>query len=83
MAINVAIEGVVGMIPFAGDVFDAAWKANMRNVRLLRAYVERPRATAKASGGFVLILAAILVAFVIATAACGYLVFVWLVRAIS
>ena len=35
MAWNVAVEGVVGMIPFAGDVFDAAWKANQRNLRLL------------------------------------------------
>jgi hypothetical protein len=38
MAFNVALEGLVGMIPFAGDVFDAAYKANQRNVRLLNDY---------------------------------------------
>src|SRR3954467_6698029 len=34
MAFNVALEGLVGVIPLAGDVFDAAFKANQRNVRL-------------------------------------------------
>src|SRR5687767_7792816 len=27
MAFNVAVEGLVGIVPFAGDVFDAVWKA--------------------------------------------------------
>jgi hypothetical protein len=35
MVANVAIEVVVGMIPFAGDIFDIAWKANRRNYKLL------------------------------------------------
>src|SRR3954467_1465794 len=37
MAFNVAVEGVIGIVPFLGDAFDAAWKANVRNVRLLNA----------------------------------------------
>ena len=32
---NVAIEGLVGTFPVLGDVFDAVWKANMRNLRLI------------------------------------------------
>lgn len=35
MAFNVGVEGLVGMIPFAGDVFDAAFKANQRNLAVL------------------------------------------------
>lgn len=35
MAANVAIEAVVGAVPFFGDVFDAVYKANLRNLRLL------------------------------------------------
>jgi len=35
MAFNVAVEGVIGIVPLLGDVFDAAWKANQKNVRLL------------------------------------------------
>ena len=32
---NVAMEGLVGTFPVLGDVFDAVWKANMRNLRLI------------------------------------------------
>ena len=35
MVANVAIETIVGVIPLAGDLFDAAWKANMRNLKLI------------------------------------------------
>jgi hypothetical protein len=49
MSGNVALEGVVGMIPLAGDVFDAAYKANQRNVRLLEAWLEEPRRTVRSS----------------------------------
>ena len=36
MGINIAIYFVVGLIPFAGDAFDAWWKPNIRNITLLR-----------------------------------------------
>ena len=35
MIANVAIEAVVGAIPLLGDIFDATYKANLRNLRLL------------------------------------------------
>jgi hypothetical protein len=35
MVLNIAIEMVVGLIPVLGDLFDATFKANARNVRLL------------------------------------------------
>jgi hypothetical protein len=54
MALNVAVEGLAGMIPFAGDVFDAAFKANQRNVRLLNAYLEQPVRATRASRAWVL-----------------------------
>lgn len=33
---NVAVDGVLGSVPLLGDIFDFAWKANRRNIRLLR-----------------------------------------------
>jgi hypothetical protein len=45
MIANVAIDGAVGAIPLAGDVFDAFYKANRRNVALLRRHLERSGAT--------------------------------------
>lgn len=47
---NVAIEALVGTIPFLGDVFDAAWKANLKNVRLLEQHLEGPERARRASG---------------------------------
>jgi hypothetical protein len=42
MVLNVAIDTIGGAIPVAGDVFDALWRANLKNVRLLeRHFAER------------------------------------------
>jgi hypothetical protein len=79
MAFNVAVEGLVGLIPFAGDVFDAAWKANQRNVRLLEAWVERPRQAESASKLFVAIVVIGIVAFAVVTISLTYLLLRWLV----
>jgi hypothetical protein len=43
MLVNVAVEGIVGAIPIAGDAFDVAFRANRRNVRLLRDWFEGRR----------------------------------------
>jgi Domain of unknown function (DUF4112) len=41
MLANVALDGVVGMVPLAGDAFDVMFRANVRNVRLLRRWMEK------------------------------------------
>jgi uncharacterized protein DUF4112 len=38
---NVAVQGVVGAVPVAGNAFDVLFRANMRNVRMLRRWMER------------------------------------------
>jgi hypothetical protein len=35
MGLNIGIDYVVGSFPLVGDVFDACWKSNQRNVDLL------------------------------------------------
>lgn len=40
MARNMLIDFVGGLIPVFGDAFDFVWKANARNTRLLRDYLE-------------------------------------------
>ena len=79
MAVNVAVEGIVGMIPFAGDVFDAAFKANQRNVRLLNAWLDDPRRTTRQSRGFMGLLVFFLIALVVLIAVGGTLLVRWLV----
>lgn len=36
MGLNIAVYFVVGLIPWVGDLFDAWWKPNLRNLALLR-----------------------------------------------
>ena len=43
MMVNLAIEVVVGAIPFVGDAFDIAWKANRRNYALMVRHLRHPR----------------------------------------
>ena len=38
---NVAIEGIVGAVPVLGDLFDVGFRANRRNVALLKEHFER------------------------------------------
>jgi hypothetical protein len=40
---NVAVQGVVGAVPVAGDAFDVLFRANMRNARLLRRWMDKQR----------------------------------------
>ena len=44
---NVALEALIGSIPIVGDIFDIAWKANNRNVRLLKNYLKDPKRVAR------------------------------------
>ncbi|WP_108893867.1 DUF4112 domain-containing protein [Palleronia abyssalis] len=39
--VNVGLDVAVGTIPLLGDLFDAKFKANRRNVGILRDHVER------------------------------------------
>lgn len=38
---NVALDGVVGLVPLAGDAFDVMFRANVRNVRMLRRWLDK------------------------------------------
>jgi hypothetical protein len=38
---NVAFQGVVGTVPIAGDAIDVLFRANMRNARILRSWLDK------------------------------------------
>jgi len=48
MAMNVALDYTLGSIPVVGDLFDAWWKSNTRNINLIR---ERATASPKDTKG--------------------------------
>jgi hypothetical protein len=62
MAVNLALDVVIGAIPFLGDAFDIAWKANRRNYKLLIRHIEQPRRHTWKDWLFLAVLALILAA---------------------
>ena len=38
---NVLMDLTFGSIPLAGDVFDVFWRANMRNLKIVRDHIEK------------------------------------------
>lgn len=78
MALNIALESVVGAIPVIGDIFDIVWKANQRNVELLNGYLVTPKGTTRSSRFVVFVVGVLLALFLIVL---GILVY-WLLSAI-
>jgi hypothetical protein len=39
MLVNVLVDTVVGAVPVVGDLFDAGWQANARNVEMLESWL--------------------------------------------
>jgi hypothetical protein len=71
---NVMLETVIGAIPFAGDLFDAAFKANTRNLALLAQYQLDPVGSRRGSRLFVAGFAVLLFLMVAALIAIPVLV---------
>jgi Domain of unknown function (DUF4112) len=40
MIFNIGLEAVVGTVPLVGDLFDAFYKSNVRNLKLLEAHLQ-------------------------------------------
>jgi hypothetical protein len=51
---NVLVDTVFGSIPLLGDFFDAAYRANRRNVQILESYTTAPARTQRASKAFMI-----------------------------
>jgi hypothetical protein len=62
MLLNLVVDLVVGAVPFLGDLFDAGWKANDRNLRLVHRALDAPGATRRSSAA---VLGGVLVALLL------------------
>lgn len=69
MALNVLIDALLGSVPLIGDIFDVAFKANIRNVKLMREHYVEGRHT----GGAWKIAVPILLLLVLAVGALAWL----------
>lgn len=82
MALNIALDSIVGSIPIAGDVFDLYWKANQRNVELLKRHAlaspTEERRLRMADWLFLGGLAAILITLLVGSITIAILIITWL-----
>lgn len=70
MIFNVGVEALVGAVPLLGDVFDATWKANARNIALLRDHLgPDPRRAAASDRRFFAAVAVTLIVLLVGLAA--------------
>lgn len=82
MLVNLTLDATVGAIPLVGDVFDAVWKANARNVALLGARIDDP-ARANADRRFMAVLLVALVGCLLALSAATVVALAWLARTVG
>lgn len=66
MLLNVLVDTAVGAIPVLGDLFDVAYKANMKNVALLEQYSAEPVAVKRQSRWLVTGVVAVIVLLAVA-----------------
>ena len=80
---NVALDAVVGAVPVLGDIFDFAWKANLRNVALLERHLAAPERAERADRSFVLLVVFGVLAMAVGLLALGILLTRWVLRALG
>jgi len=66
MLLNAAIDLAIGLVPLVGDLFDVAWKANVRNLALLERYAQPGARATRADWAFVLVVLGVLALLAIA-----------------
>jgi hypothetical protein len=83
MMLNVGLETLVGVVPFAGALFDMAYKANERNVALIEADLADRKATKRSSLavlGVTLAVMVVAILMLVAAVLVTVAVTVWVVR---
>lgn len=74
MLANVAIDALVGTVPVLGDIFDVAWRANLKNVALIEHHLADPHGARRASRVWIVVVIAVLVLLALLGVAAGWLV---------
>lgn len=64
MVINATLDAIIGAIPLIGTVFDTFFRANERNIRLLREHYQEGKHTGSGRGLLILTVAILIVVVV-------------------
>jgi hypothetical protein len=78
MTLNVLLESLIGIIPVIGDLFDFAWKANLRNLALMNRYLDNPAPARKAARRSLLVIGVVALGLVAALVYALYHLIAWL-----
>jgi hypothetical protein len=86
MALNIALDYIVGVIPVIGDLFDVYWKANNRNVALLRRHAQATPAQERplewGDRLFVYGLMAALLLLLVVSIVLAYMILAWIITSL-
>jgi len=87
MGLNIAIDYVVGLLPFVGDLADAWWKSNRMNVELLRRHAavsgEEARSARMSDWIFVGLIIVVLSVPAVASAVLGFYLLIKLLTGLT
>ncbi len=77
---NILFDSLVGTVPALGDLFDVAWKANVRNMTLLESNlsVDQQEQNRKSDLIFLILLTMLLLIIVVGFAALAFVIIRWL-----
>ncbi len=82
MALNVLIDSLIGAIPILGDIFDVAFRANARNMKLMHEHYVEGRHR-RSAWKIILPVLIILLIVVCGIAYLAYQLFMWLFHLVS
>ncbi len=83
MVENIVFDSLVGIIPVLGDLFDVAWKANVRNIALLEKHLQLTPRDRSSDKLFLIGLILLLIIIVIGFATLTIMIVSWLWQLIN
>ena len=83
MGLNVGIDAVVGLVPLIGDLFDAGWRANVRNVALIEAHLADPQTSSRRDRRWLIVVASAIVLLLVGIVAVGAWLLILVLRALG
>ncbi|PIF03753.1 MAG: hypothetical protein CSA63_01355, partial [Propionibacterium sp.] len=83
MLTNYLIDWLLGMIPGLGAIFDAAYRSNHKNVKLLQQTIDDRQLVAKASARYWIVVAVLVLLVIFINVAVPIALLVWLLNGLS
>ena len=83
MLLNIGVDTVLGSVPLIGDLFDATWKANTKNRRVLEAWLAEPARTERRSKWAIVLFALLFLALVAGSLWLAWVVVSWMIGALG